>query len=130
MAEGKICPDTLGVLLAPVPCSFGSKALFANEEARRHAEETFHRYEWGSLHLIQAADLLPATKLALRIVTTIQPKNVGEVVKHLMAKTQISNGTLTITANESLEQRSLDENEKIQKQAINLLALGKYSTIL
>ena len=116
--------------MAPVPCSFGSKALFANEEARRHAEETFHKYEWGSLHLILAADLLPATKLALRIVTTVQPKNVGEVVKHIMAKTQISNGTLTITGNERSEQRSIDENEKIQKQAINLLTLGKHLTIL
>ena len=116
--------------MAPVPCSFGSKALFANEEARRHAEETFHRYEWGSLHLIQAADLSPATKLALRIVTTIRPNNVGEVVKHINAKTPISKGALTIIGNKSLEQQSLDENQKIQKQAINLLALGKYITIL
>jgi len=125
-AEGKICPDTLGVLMAPVPCSFGSKALFANEEARQHAQETFHKYEWGSLHLIQAADLSPATKLAFRIVTTIQPENVSEVVKHIKDKLPESKGTLTISINESLEQNSLDRNKRIQKQAINLLAVGNH----
>ena len=67
-ADGKICPYSLNVLLAPVPCSFGSQALFADEEARTHAEQTFHKYEWGSLHLLKAAELTPASKLALRII--------------------------------------------------------------
>ena len=116
--------------MAPVPCSFGSKALFANDEARRHAEETFHRYEWGSLHLVQAADLLPAAKLALRLVTTIQPKNVGEVVRHITTKTQIGNGVLSLIGNETPEQRSPDENAKIQKQAISILAMGKHLILI
>ena len=123
-ADGKICPYSLNVLLAPVPCSFGSQALFTDEEARTHAEQTFHKYEWGSLHLLKAAELTPASKLALRIITTIQPNNVKEVVKQVKNNMSTTKLFLTETENEKLESDPMDENEKIRKKAINLLALG------
>ena len=112
--------------MAPVPCTFGSQALFADEEARRIAEQTFHKYEWGFLHLIKAAELTPASQLALRIVTTIQPNNVGDVVKHIKNQMPTTKVSLAMTENEHSEFKCMDENEKIRKKAINLLALGIY----
>ena len=115
-------------MMAPVPCSFGSKALFANVEARKHAEDTFHKYEWASLYLVQAANLTPRAKLALRIVTTIQANNVKEVVKQLKHRIGSTTRSMAMTENGNSEIEHQDENENLRKRAINLLALGKYKT--
>ena len=112
----------MNVLIASAPCSFGSQALFADEEARRAAEETFHKYEWAFLHFIQAADLTPAAKLALRIVTTIQPNNVKSVVDGIKNNKTSKNITIVMGENKDSEDSSMDE--QIKKKTINLFKTG------
>ena len=124
MAEGKICPRSLSLMGAPVPCSFGSTALFANVESRSKAEETFHQYEWASLHIVRAAKLTPAAKLALRIVTSIQPCNVTDVAKQVKRKMTSGIRCQDFLRNGHSEIDE-DKNGKLKKRAINLLALGK-----
>ena len=129
-AEGKICPQTLEVLAAGVPCNFGSKALFTNEEARQAAEKSYHKYEWSSLHLIQAAGLSPASKLAFRIVTTIGPQNVNKIV-NVIKNTLAANGaSLVVTEGDSDVAQNSEENDNIVRRAINLLSLCKNSNDL
>ena len=118
----------MNVLIAPAPCSFGSQALFADEEARRAAEETYHKYEFAFLHLIQGADLTPAAKLALRMVTTIQPNNVKSVVDGIKSNDTSKNISLVIKENENLEDYSMDEH--IKKKAVNLFKTGNKSFFL
>ena len=112
----------MNVLIAPAPCSFGSQALFADEESRRAAEETYHKYEWAFLHFIQGADLTPAAKLALRMVTTIQPNNVKSVVDGMKSNDTSKNISLVMRENENLEDSSMDE--EIKKKTINLFKTG------
>ena len=66
--EGKICPETLQRMPAPVPCKFGSKVLFMDEPARDAASESYHKFEWKIDEWVKSAGLSPTARLALRMV--------------------------------------------------------------
>lgn len=72
----QLCPQTLKPLLAPIPCSFGGKTLFANDKARAEANASYHRYEWplDPEYLRQSVGLSPFARLALRILISIDPQ--------------------------------------------------------
>ena len=123
MAEGKISPQSLSLMTAPVPCSFGSKALFASTESRRKAEESFHQYEWASLHIVNAAKLTPAAKLALRIITSLHPGDVTEVAKRVQDKLASGIRDKHLLRN-GYSETDEEKNEKLKQRAINFLSLG------
>merc|ERR1719474_1419177 len=78
-AGGKICPFTFKKMFNPVPCQFGSLALFGSEEARQAAGQSFHRFEWSILDNLDKMGLLERTRLALRMVTQLRPEDVSRV---------------------------------------------------
>ena len=69
-AEGKVCPHSLKRMAAGVPCNLGSDALFASGDARQEASESYHRYEYKTIHAWKEADLTEYAKLAYRIYAT------------------------------------------------------------
>ncbi|TRY69080.1 hypothetical protein TCAL_06839 [Tigriopus californicus] len=73
----QLCPHTLKPLVAPIPCSFGGKTLFANEKAREEANASYNRYEWplDPDYLRQSLGLSPYARLALRMVLSVDPKD-------------------------------------------------------
>ena len=79
-AEGKICPVEMTLMTAPLQCTLGSTATFSSEKARQVANQTYHKYEFRLVEPIKLAGLLPKAKLALRIITTMDPKHIKDVV--------------------------------------------------
>ena len=72
-AGGKICPHNINKMFNPVPCKFGSDELFGSLEARDEASASYHKYEWSILHNLQQANLQERGRLALRMVTQVEP---------------------------------------------------------
>lgn len=79
----RVCPVRMGPMVAPVPCSRGSSALFSSEEARAEAEATFQRYEWKTTPICRQSNVAPAVELALRILTTLGHEKVPQVFSAL-----------------------------------------------
>lgn len=78
-AGGKICPHTLEKMFHPIPCQMGSEALFGSEKARTEANRSYHQYEWRILSSLLEAGLMEKVRLALRMVTLINPEDVASV---------------------------------------------------
>jgi len=78
-AGGKICPHSISKMFHQVPCSFGSEVLFGSEEARTEANDTYHKYEWSIVKNLDEQGLLEKTRLALRMITKIDPANISKV---------------------------------------------------
>ena len=79
-AEGKICPVEMTLMTAPLQCTLGSTATFSSEKARQVANQTYHKYEYRLVEPVKEAGLLPKAKLALRIITTMDPKHIKDVI--------------------------------------------------
>lgn len=80
-AGGKICPFSLEKMFSPVPCRFGSEETFENEKARDEAAESYHKYEWSILKNLSTQGLQEKARLALRMVTLIDPEDAPAVAK-------------------------------------------------
>lgn len=78
-AGGKICPYNLDKMFNPIPCSFGSEETFGSLEARDEASKGFQKYEWSILKGLDEAKMLERSRLALRMVTQIEPDNISKV---------------------------------------------------
>jgi len=63
--------------------------------------------------------------LAYRIVTTIGPQNVNRIVKAIKNNPTAHNASLAIMEDTGDETKNTDQNDKILRQAINLLTLCK-----
>jgi len=85
-AGGKICPLNLDKMFSPIPCSFGSEEIFASVEARDEACRGFHKHEWSILQGLNEAKILEKTRLALRMVTQVEPENVAKLCASLGKK--------------------------------------------
>ena len=75
-AGGKICPHTIGKMFNPAPCKFGSEALFGDLKARDEAAAGYHRFEWSILANLDRDKVLEAGRLALRMITKVEPDQV------------------------------------------------------
>ena len=78
-AGGRVCPVTLAKMFAPLPCPYGSTALFGSAAARDAAAGGYHQYEWRLLDNLDTAGLLERSRLALRMVTVLRPEHVHRV---------------------------------------------------
>merc|ERR1719347_825210 len=74
-AGGKICPHTMEKMFTPIPCSFGSEQTFGTFQAREDANKGYHQYEWSILRCLDEAKMLERTKLALRMITNVNPED-------------------------------------------------------
>ena len=86
-AGGKICPHNINKMFNPVPCKFGSEELFGSLEARDEASRGYHSHEWPILANLGQAGLLEPARLALRMVTRLEPHLVPQMVELLGAET-------------------------------------------
>jgi len=75
-AGGKICPHTIAKMFNPAPCKFGSEALFGDLKARDEASAGYHRFEWSILANLERDKVLEAGRLALRMITKVEPEQV------------------------------------------------------
>ena len=75
-AGGKICPHTIAKMFNPAPCKFGSEALFGDLKARDEAAAGYHRFEWSILANLDRDKVLEAGRLALRMITKVEPDQV------------------------------------------------------
>jgi len=82
-AGGKICPHTLEKMFHPIPCAFGSLQTFGSFAARDAASGGYHRYEWSVLPTLERVGVMERARLALRMVTQLQPDQVNQVVSAL-----------------------------------------------
>ena len=97
-AGGKICPHNINKMFNPVPCKFGSEELFGSLEARDEASQGYHSYEWAILANLSQAGLLEPARLALRMVTQLQPHLVPQMVDLLGAEPSTANQSLQAAA--------------------------------
>jgi len=82
-AGGKICPYKMDKMFNPIPCSFGSEQTFGSLQARDEAGKGFHKYEWSILKGLDEAKILERSRLALRMITQIEPENISNVCASL-----------------------------------------------
>jgi len=82
-AGGKICPHTISKMFNPIPCKFGSEQLFGSLEARDEASAGYHKYEWNILKNLDDHKILEGGRLALRMVTKIDPEKVSTLSSYL-----------------------------------------------
>jgi len=82
-AGGKICPHLMDKMFNPIPCSFGSTETFGSLEARDEASQGYHKYEWSILKGLGEAKILERSRLALRMVTQIDPDKISNVCELL-----------------------------------------------
>jgi len=85
-AGGKICPHTIEKMFHPIPCKFGSSALFSTIEARDAAARSYHQYEWSILDELTRMGFMEKVLLGLRMVTNIGPEELTKVSAHLTTK--------------------------------------------
>jgi len=78
-AGGKICPYLMDKMFNPIPCAFGSNETFGSLEARDEASKGYHKHEWSILKGLGDAKILERPRLALRMVTQIEPENISKV---------------------------------------------------
>jgi len=78
-AGGKICPHTMEKVFNPIPCNLGSEQLFCSFEARDEANKSYHQYEWSILRCLDEAKMLEKARLALRMVTNVNPDDIMKV---------------------------------------------------
>eukprot|EP00092_Neocalanus_flemingeri_P004085 GFUD01004397.1.p1 GENE.GFUD01004397.1~~GFUD01004397.1.p1 ORF type:complete len:687 (+),score=157.59 GFUD01004397.1:181-2241(+) len=78
-AGGKICPHKMDKMFNPIPCSFGSELTFGSLESRDEASNGFHKYEWPLLKNFDDAKILERSRLALRMITQIEPEKISNV---------------------------------------------------
>lgn len=89
-AGGKLCPHTLHKMFHPVPCSFGSLETFSTFDARDEASSGYHRYEWAVLATLGRVGLQERARLALRMVTQLEPGQVPAVLDALTHTTTLT----------------------------------------
>jgi len=122
-AGGKICPYNLDKMFNPIPCPFGSEETFGSLEARDEASKGFHKYEWSILKGLDEAKILEQTKLALRMVTQIEPNNVSKITaligKNVKPEESLSMAAKTFNLNVS---HATDE-EKLVSSLLGLYLL-------
>jgi len=122
-AGGKICPYNLDKMFNPIPCPFGSEETFGSLEARDEASKGFHKYEWSILKGLDEAKILEQTKLALRMVTQIEPSNVSKITvligKNMNPEESLSMAAKTFNLNVS---HATDE-EKLLSSLLGLYLL-------
>ena len=97
-AGGKICPHNIDKMFNPVPCKFGSEELFGSLEARDEASAWYHRYEWSILNNLRQANILEPGRLALRMVTQVDPSLVRELTASLEKNKSEGEGLLKSAA--------------------------------
>ena len=82
-AGGRLCPHTLEKMFHPIPCNLGSSQTFSTVEAREEASLGYHRWEWAVLAALDRVGLQERGRLALRMVTQLQPGQVDAVLEAL-----------------------------------------------
>ena len=97
-AGGKICPHNINKMFNPVPCKFGSQELFGSLEARDEASRGYHSYEWAILGNLAEANLLEPARLALRMVSQLEPEHVSQMVYLLGADPGVAEQSLQAAA--------------------------------
>ena len=97
-AGGKICPHNINKMFNPVPCKFGSDELFGSLEARDAASASYHQYEWSILHNLQQANLHERGRLALRMVTQVEPSLLHTLSDLVDRKTSQADEKLKVAA--------------------------------
>merc|ERR1719347_144639 len=97
-AGGKICPYNLDKMFNPIPCPFGSEETFGSLEARDDASKGFHKYEWSVKKGLNEAKILEQPRLALRMVTQIEPSDVSKI-SAILGKNVKPEESLRIAAN-------------------------------
>ena len=97
-AGGKICPHNINKMFNPVPCKFGSDELFGSLEARDAASISYHKYEWSILHNLQQANLQERGRLALRMVTQVEPSLLHTLSDLVDRKTSQADEKLKVAA--------------------------------
>merc|ERR1711936_9460 len=120
-AGGKICPHKMDKMFNPIPCSFGSEETFGSVEARDEANQGYHKYEWTILKGLNEAKILERAKLALRMVTQIEPDKVTDLCA-LLGKNIKPNDTLQMAVNTF----NLDVAQAIMEEKFVASLLGLY----
>ena len=87
-AGGKICPHTIEKMFNPQPCKFGSEALFGSLAARDEASRSYHRHEWRLLPNLDNAGMLERARLALRMVTKLEPDKLARLATLLNSEAE------------------------------------------
>jgi len=122
-AGGKICPYKLDKMFSSIPCSFGSEETFGSVEARDEASKGFHKYEWSILKGLNTAKIIERAKLALRMVTQIQPEDVSKVCAYL-GKSNSPDETLKMAVKTfNLPVSTVSEEEKFVSSLLGLYLL-------
>lgn len=122
-AGGKICPYKLDKMFNPIPCSFGSEETFGSLEARDEATKGFQKYEWSILKGLNEAKMLERSRLALRMVTQIEPDNVSKVCA-LLGKNETPEESLKMAAKTfNLNVSNATEEEKFASALLGLYLL-------
>lgn len=88
-AGGKICPFTLEKMFKPIPCSFGSEQLFGSFESRDEANKIYHKNEWSILKSLDEVQLMERSRLALRMITKVDPENIMKLAASVNCKNDV-----------------------------------------
>jgi len=122
-AGGKICPYNLDKMFNPIPCPFGSEETFGSLEARDDASKGFHKYEWSVRKGLNEAKILEQPRLALRMVTQIEPSDVSKI-SAILGKNVKPEESLRIAANTfNLNVSNATDEEKFVSSLLGLYLL-------
>jgi len=122
-AGGKICPYKLDKMFNPVPCPFGSEQTFGSLEARDKASQGFQKHEWSILKGLDEVKLLERSRLALRMVTQIEPNDISKICASL-GKDLDSDESLKMAAKTfNLTVTSATDEEKFASSLLGLYLL-------
>jgi len=123
-AGGKICPHSLEKMFHPIPCSFGSLQTFGSFAARDEASSGYHKYEWSVLSTLERVGLMERARLALRMVTQLQPNQVNQVVSALSSSnTTVSPELQSAVATFRLPVSAATEEDKLVSTVLGLFLL-------
>jgi len=123
-AGGKICPHSLEKMFHPIPCSFGSLQTFGSFAARDEASSGYHKYEWSVLSTLERVGLMERARLALRMVTQLQPNQVNQVVSALSSSnTTVSPELQSAVATFRLPVNAATEEDKLVSTVLGLFLL-------
>jgi len=122
-AGGKICPYNLDKMFNPIPCPFGSEETFGSLEARDEASKGFHKYEWSIIKGLNEAKILERSRLALRMVTQIEPANISKI-SSIVGKNVTPEESLKIAAKTfNLNVSNATDEEKFVSSLMGLFLL-------